>query len=85
MASFGDNEKVRGETVNNEDLAKMISLCVAKMSLLESELEQMQILLVNMFVPREKQTKARETIEENFEKCRNAFEEAIKNIQNDKE
>lgn len=66
--------------MKNKELAKMIDLCIAKMSVLEAEMEQTQSLLVSMFVPRDKQQKYLKNIEINFKQMRDYFEDVVKKI-----
>lgn len=67
--------------MKNKELAKMINLCIAKMNVLEAEMEQTQNLLISMFVPREKQQKHLKNIENNFKQMRDYFEDVVKKIQ----
>ena len=69
------------ERVKNKELAKMINLCIAKMNVLEVEMEQTQNLLISMFVPREKQQKHLKDVQNNFAQMRDYFEDVVKKIQ----
>lgn len=67
--------------MKNKELAKMINLCIAKMNVLEVEMEQTQNLLIRMFVPREKQQKPLKDVKNNFAQMRDYFEDVVKKIQ----
>lgn len=69
------------EKVKNKELAKMINLCIAKMNMLEAEMEQTQLFLVSMFVPRDKQQKPISRVQDNFKKMRDYFEDVVKKLQ----
>lgn len=66
--------------MKNKELAEMINLCIAKMNILEVEMEQTQLFLVSMFMPRDKQQKTISGVQDNFKKMRDYFEDAIKKI-----
>ncbi len=66
--------------MKNKELAEMINLCIAKMNVLEAELEQTQLFLVSMFVPRDKQQKSISGVQDNFKKMRDYFEDVIKKV-----
>ena len=67
--------------MKNKELAKMINLCIAKMNVLEAEMEQTQLLLISMFVSREKQQKHLKDVKNNFAQMRDYFEDVVKKIQ----
>ena len=67
--------------MKNKELAKMINLCIAKMNILEAEMEQTQLFLVRMFVPRDKQQKTISGVQDNFKKMRDYFEDVVKKLQ----